>query len=76
MNLIKIKKRPQQAEGGAAAPPSKPPPRVRLVGEARRNLTKFLSLCLKVVPRPSEDFLVSFWTGEKPYKCIGSKWRL
>ena len=26
MNLIKIKKRPRQAEGGAAAPPSKPPP--------------------------------------------------
>ena len=26
-----------------------------------------------VVPRPSEAFLVSFWTDEKPYKCIGSK---
>ena len=25
MNLIKIKKRQGQAEGGAAAPPSKPP---------------------------------------------------
>ena len=62
MNLIKIKRRPRQAEA-----------LVRLVGEARRNLTKFLSSCLKVVPRPSEDFLVSFWTGEKPYKCIGSK---
>ena len=74
MNLIKIKKRPRQAQGGAAAPPPPPPPfetppLVRLVGEARRNLTKFLSSCLKVVPRPSEDFLVSFWTGEKPYKC-------
>ena len=37
------------------------------------NLTKFLSSSLKVVPRPSEAFLVSFWTDEKPYKCIGSK---
>ena len=46
------------------------------MGGARRNLTKFLSSCLKVVPRPSEDFLVSFWTGEKPYMCIGSKWRI
>ena len=73
MNLIKIKKRPRQAEGGAAAPPFETPPLVRLVGEARRNLTKFLSSCLKVVPRPSEDLLVSFWTGEKPYKCMGSK---
>ena len=25
MNLIKIKNRPRQAEGGAAAPPLKPP---------------------------------------------------
>ena len=74
MNLIKIKKkRPRQPEGGAAAPPFETPPVVHLVGEVRRNLTKFLSSCLKVVPRPSEDFLVSFWTGEKPYKCIGSK---
>ena len=54
-------------------PPPPPPPLVRLVGEARRNLTKFLSSALKVVPRPSEAFLVSFWTDEKPYKCIGSK---
>ena len=28
---------------------------------------------LKVVPRPSEAFLVSFWTDEKPYKCISSQ---
>ena len=72
-NLIKIKKRPKTGEGGAVPPLSIPPPLVRLVGEARRNLTKFLSLALKVVPRPSEAFLVSFWTDEKPYKCIGSK---
>ena len=30
----------------------------------------------QVFPRPSEAFLVSFWTDEKPYKCIGSKWGL
>ena len=34
---------------------------------------KFLSSYLKVVPGPSEAFLVTFWTDEKPYKCIGSK---
>ena len=48
-------------------------PLVRLVGDARPNLTKFLSLSLKVVPGPSEAFLVAFWTDEKPYKCIASK---
>ena len=35
--------------------------------------SEFLGSSLKVVPRHSEDFLVSFWTEEKPYKCIGSK---
>ena len=70
MNLTK---NPTTCEGGAAAPPIDTPPLVRLVGEARRNLTKFFSSSLKVVPRPSEAFLVSFWTDEKPYKCIGSK---
>ena len=54
-------------------PPPPPPPPVCLVGEARRNLTKFLSSALKVVPGPSEAFLVTFWTDGKPYKCIGSK---
>ena len=75
MNLIKIfKKTPTICdEGGAGAPPFDTPPLVRLVGEARRNLTKFLSLGLKVVPGPSEAFLVALWTDEKPYKCIGSK---
>ena len=84
MNIIRIKnsrvneshynqKTPATARRGGCRPPFETPPLVRLVGEARRNLTKFLSSGLKVVPRPSEDFLVSFWTGEKPYKCIGSK---
>ena len=77
MNLIKINKNAHdRRRGGGCAPPFDTPPLVRLVGEARRNLTKFLSSALKVVPRPSEAFLVSFWTDEKPYKCIGSKWRL
>ena len=71
MNLIKIKKRPRKC-----APPFDTPPLVRLAEEARRNLTKFLSLSIKVVPRQSEAVLVCFWTDEKPYKCIGSKWRL
>ena len=73
MNLIKIKKRPRHAKGGLPPPPFDTPPLVRLVGEARRNLTKFLSSGLKVVPGPSEAFLATFWTDEKPYKCIGSK---
>ena len=72
MNLIKIKKRPRQSKGGPL-PPFRNPPAFRLVGRARRNLTKFLGSSLKIVPRPSEDFLVSFWTDEKPYECIGSK---
>ena len=59
--------------GGLPPPPFRYPPLVHLVGGARRNLTKFLSSSFKVVPRPSEAFLVSFWTDEKPYKCIGSK---
>ena len=25
------------------------------------------------IQKPSEAFLVTFWTDEKPYKCIGSK---
>ena len=75
MNIIKIKnprvnefhynqKTPTTGEGrgggggGAAAPPFDT--LLRLVGDARRNLTKFLSSSLKVVPRPSEAFLVSF----------------
>ena len=41
MNLIKIKKTPTTGEGGAATPLFDTPPLVRLVGEARRNLTKF-----------------------------------
>ena len=71
-----LKKCPRRAKGeggGAAAPPFDTPLLLRLVGGARRNLTKFLGLSLKVVPRPSEAFLVSFWTDEKPYNCIGSK---
>ena len=81
MNIIRIKnsrvneksKNAHDRRRWGCAPPFDTPPLVRLVGEARRNLTKFLSLALKVVPRPSEAFLVSFWTDEKPYKCIGSK---
>ena len=61
MNLIKIKNCPQHAKGGAAAPPFHTPPLVHLVGGARRNLTKFLSSSLKVVPGPSEAFLVALW---------------
>ena len=77
MNLIKIKNPPTTGEvGGAAAPPfdtpppPPPPPLEGLVGGAHRNLTKFLSSPLKVVPRLSEAFLVSFWTDEKPYKYL------
>ena len=71
MNIIRIKnsrvseikKCPRHVKGGggggAAAPPlSIPPPLVRLVGEARRNLTKFLS-------RPSKSSLgplKPFWS--------------
>ena len=85
MNIIRIKnsrvneshsnvlKTPTTCEGGAAAPPFDTPPLVRLVGEVRQNLTKFFSSSLKVVPGPSEAFLVAFWTDGKPYKCIGSK---
>ena len=82
MNLIKIPpKMPTTCEGGGGGggggggccPPFRYPPLLCLVGDARRNLTKFLSSSLKVIPRPSEAFRVSFWTDEKPYKCIGSK---
>ena len=67
MNLIKIDKRPRHAKGGgAAAPPFDTPLLVHLVGEAHRNLTKFMSSALKVVPGPSEAFLVALWTDEKP----------
>ena len=71
MNLIKIKKTPTTCEGGGG--PFDTPPLVRLVGGAHRNLTKFLSSSLKVIPGPSEAFLVAFWTDENLYKCIGSK---
>ena len=76
MNLIKIKKNAHDMRKGGwqppistppPPPPPPPPPLLRLVGDAHRNLTKFLVSSLKVVPRPS------FWTDEKPYKCIGSK---
>ena len=58
--------------GGLLPPPFDTPPLVRLVGDACQNLTKFFRSALKVVPGPSEAFLVAFWTDEKPYKCIGS----
>ena len=65
-------KPPTTCEGGLP-PPLLIPLLLRLVGGARQKLTKFWGLSLKVVPRPSEAFLVSFWTDEKPYMCIGSK---
>ena len=62
MNLIKKKlKTPTTCKGGLPTPLL-----LRLVGGVRRNLTKFWGSSLKVVPRPSEAFLVSFWTDEKP----------
>ena len=71
MNLIKFifKNAHDMRRGGGGG--GYTPLLLRLVGDARRNLTKFWGSSLKVVPRPSEAFLVSFWTNEKLYKCIG-----
>ena len=67
MNLIKIE------EGAAVPPPPPPPPTSTFSGGCAPKSDQILGSSLKVVPRPSEAFLVSFWTDEKPYKCIGSK---
>ena len=75
MNLIKSKNAHDMRRGGCR-PPFRNPPACTFSGGGTPKSDQILSSALKVVPGPSEAFLVTFWTDGKPYKCIGSKWRL